>query len=181
MWSDWFAATFGSWQNVNSGFIGNALGSAVGVLGAYWVASRQMRSDRTAQRLMTGATAAAEILEKLYEVGRELDYIRNLDGSDLDPDEGISQARRRGWLAATEAFLVAGTLRAHLLPKAINAELTNLTESLRGVLVWEYEDEEYLRSVLPADTEILDTVDANVQSTGKELTDYIRAAVGDHR
>lgn len=181
MLCDFFASTFGSWPNVNSGLIGNTLGSGLGVLGAYWIASRQMRSDRAAQRLATGATAAAEVHERLHDVGRELGYLKNLGPDDIDPREGISLTRRREWRAAEEGFLVACTLRAHLLPADLNAKLVDLTEHLRGVLIWEYEDEEYLRSVYPADIEILDVVDAKLASTRKKLTDYIRDAVGDHR
>lgn len=178
---DWLATTFGSWPNVNSGLIGNTLGSGLGVLGAYWVASRQMRSDRLAQRQVTGATAAAEIHERLHDVGRQLTFIKNHDERDAYPDQGISDRRRSEWNAAQEAYLIAVTLRAHLLPESINTSLLSLTEKLRDdVLVWNWIDEEILESVEPASSDQLEAVEAKLAATRKQLTDYIREAVGDH-
>lgn len=182
MLCDLLSNAFGSWPNVNSGLIGNTLGSAIGVFGAYWVASRQMSGDRLAQRQATGATAAAEIHERLHDVGRQLTFIKNHDERDVYPDRGISDQRRREWRDAQEAYLIACTLRVHLLPESINASLLTLTERLRDdVLVWNWVDEEILESVEPADSAVLEEVEAMLATTRKQLTDYIRDAVGDHR
>lgn len=182
MLCDLLSDAFGSWPNVNSGLIGNTLGSAIGVFGAYWVASHQMRSDRLSQRQATGATAAAEIHERLHDVGRQLTFIKNHDERDVYPDRGISDRRRREWHDAQEAYLIACTLRVHLLPESMNASLLTLTERLRDdVLVWNWMDEEILESVDPANGVILEEVEAMLATTRKQLTDYIRDAVGDRR
>lgn len=49
------------------------------------------------------------------------------------------------------------------------------------MLVWKWLDEEILESVQPASSGVLEEVETKLAATRKQLTDYIREAVGDHR
>lgn len=169
---------FGSWPNLTQGLIGSAIGSGLGVFGAYWVASHQMRHDRNVQRRMAGGQAASAILETVLPVRTELEALTNLN-PDYDFDQnGIPSSRRRHWHQVRGAFDIALLLRSHLVPERVSTPLLALTPRLENdVLVDTWDDGGGLEACWPSDH--AGTVLRELQAAQETLVAYARAALGD--
>ena len=176
------ASLFLDWPNVTQGLVGSALGSALGVYGAYTVAARQMRHDRDSRRMAAGGEAAASILETLLPLLKQLNLLRNLDPNwDIDQD-GLSEGHRRRWREYSSAFEVSLLLRAHLLPTKVATDLEALARCLDKALVWDVDKENNIVNyVTTASEDVLEKIGATAATARQSLTDYARSALGDQR
>lgn len=173
-WSDFF----GTWPDVTQGLLGSAVGSGLGVFGAYWVATSQMRSERKAQREAAGGQAAGAILEATLRVRELLTYFARIHPDDYD-HLGLRSSVREGWQEARSAFEVAVILHGHLLPELLGQRLAAMSTRVKDALDWDFDEENrQLIEVWPS-KENAPSVLEEFTAVQTDLIAYARSALGD--
>lgn len=166
---DWLETVTGGWDNLLQG----ALGSALGVLGAFWIAvsmfKREVARERQASRETNAVQAAGNALKSL---GALSEAYRRVTW--LEPGKILAR-HLEAWEKAIREFKDDIATEGHLLPRALEDQLVALGQTLGSALPADFDEDGTPLYIERGTDDDLRGITDGITAAQKSLQDYRRA------